>query len=196
MIKYYKILLLCFFTMFLFACFGEPAPVPQDSFYTLPEINAAKQKRKFTTISIDTIRATGVYNERAILYLEKNSPLSIKRYHYHHWVMPPAQLVQQQLKSYLASSGIASNVINYRPGHSSDVRVKGTLLRFERVLDDKNAEVRVAIELDVSGAARRLNKQYTTSLAAKDNSFESSAAAFGMAIQKIMQQFVADLEKD
>ncbi len=195
MINYYKILVLCFFPALLAGCFGEPAPVPQDSYYTLPEPKAEKHKQLFTTIGVNTIRATGVYNERALLYLDKNTPLSIKRYHYHHWVMPPAQLVRQQLKAYLTNSGIANNVINYRPGNPGDMTVKGTLLKFERALDGKNVEVRVAIELEISGATQRFSKQYAAYIAAKDNSFESSAAAFGMAIQKIMQQFIGDLEK-
>lgn len=190
-----KITCLVFLAAIISGCFGNPAPVPQDYFYTLPDNAEATNKHKpiYNTISVDKIRATGIYNERDILYLHKDKPLSIQRYHYHHWVMPPAQLVQQQIKRYLNTHNFAAQVMDFHPATKTDGIIKGTLLQFEQIIDGKNISVRVSIELDFKSKNKHIVKRYAVQSQAKNDSIHASATAFGEAVEKILQQFVSDI---
>lgn len=193
MTTFKKIIIPVLGAIVLSGCFGEPAPVPQDYFYTLPELNAEKQENKFDTLYVDTIRATGVYNERAILYIDYSSPLSIKRYHYHHWVMPPAQLVHQRIKQYFSGSKLANSVLTYRPSLRKGAIIKGNLLQFEQVINGSNTSTRVAMELEFVSDKKHFAKRYSSSVTARNKSFDASAEAFGKAIESILKQFSSDI---
>jgi len=190
-----KLFSLIFTIPLLTACFGNPAPVPQDYFYTLPDnkISTATSKAVYSSLSVDKIRATGIYNERDILYLHKTKPLSIQRYHYHHWTMPPAQLIQQQIKAYLTANHVANQVMDYSPATKTAGVIRGTLLQFEQLIDGKNYSVGVSIELDFKSATKHHVKRYVVQTPAKDSSIHASAAAFGEAVEEIMQRFVKDI---
>ena len=82
---------LIFAAVMITGCAGSGA-VPDDHFYQLPEIIPPKS---FTTprtdviIGVDSLRSDGLHGERAILYINADSPLEIRRYHYHYWTDSP-----------------------------------------------------------------------------------------------------------
>ncbi len=195
-IKKIRLSLLIVSGLLLTACFGSPSSVPEDRFYTLKISAAEKVTRKYKRIAITKVYAHGLYNERALLYAKAELPLQIKRYHYHHWVMPPTQLIQHALSDYLKQSNIAKDVMVQAIGSDEDLRVSAQLLAFERVLQSEKQSVRVELEFTVrlaNGSSRVFN--YIQNITTKKNTLHSAAEAYGVALAVIFKAFLADLDR-
>ncbi|MCK5092731.1 MAG: hypothetical protein KAR30_09415, partial [Gammaproteobacteria bacterium] len=71
----------------LVACGSQP-PVPEDRFYRLPDIQHKQTDAKPISITLskpvklERIDTEGLYQERAILYIDNSYPLELRRYHY------------------------------------------------------------------------------------------------------------------
>ena len=190
----YKIIFLFLAGLLLGGCFGSPSSVPEDRFYTFKVTKADKNKTKFRRIAIKKVHAYGLYNERALLYSHADKPLQIKRYHYHHWVVPPTQLVQQSLKDYLGQSNIADDVVVQAISPNDALRVSAELLAFERVIKQAEQFVRVEIEFEVRNSNRKYKTyKYSEIIKTSKNTLHSTAEAYGKALGKIYQKFVMAL---
>ena len=195
-IKKIRLSLLVMVSLLLTACFGSPSSVPEDRFYTLKVSAAEKVTRKYKRIAINKVYAYGIYNERALLYSSAELPLQIKRYHYHHWAMPPTQLIQHALSDYLSQSNIAQDIVVQRIGSDKDLSIVVQLLAFERVLQSEKQSVRVELEFTVhqeNGAVHVFN--YTQNTTTKKNTLHSAAEAYGVALVVIFKSFLADLDR-
>lgn len=181
-------------SLLLTACFGSPASVPEDRFYTLKIATAEKIENKYKRIAINKVYAYGIYNERALLYAKAELPLQIKRYHYHHWAMPPTQLIQDALKDYLSQSGVAKNVVVQAISSNADLRIVGKLLAFERVIQSEKQWVHVEMEFEVYRANDQYRVfKYTKNKTTKKNTIHAAAEAYGVALTDIFKEFLVEL---
>ena len=186
-----NIYLLVVTSMLLTACFGSPTAVPEDRYYTLNISAPDIQPTKYERIVIDKVHAFGVYNERAMLYANAELPLQIKRYHYHHWTMSPAQLITHGLKDYLTQSKVAKSVVVSSFNQQQAVRVSVQLLAFERVISTSTQSVHVKLGFEIryaSGQYRTYSFEQT--VPTEKNTMHSAAKAYGKALTEIFGQFL------
>ena len=197
-----KLIALSLMCLLLSACFGGGAEIPQNNFYRLADIAAAGPKFDvplFSVMAVSSLRSDALHKERAILYSDRAMPLRLLRYHYHHWTQVPNQLIQQNLIDYLRATGIAKRVIRYGDETNIDANITGYIRKFERILDKGKVSVNVELELQLETfAAPRRHIQFVASerQIAQDDSMHATVRAFGEALQKIFQQFVAKIPGD
>jgi len=174
---------------------GEPAPA--DHFYRIPEIVISPQdKSLIDTLVVKPVKASGLYHERAMLYIEKSRPLEIQRNHYHFWYKPPADLVLDALYQGLSSSKVAQQVsrvqMNQRPSYIVDSQI----MKFERVLEGNEVSVQVRLEVTFirpDNPSAQSTKYYQSNQLLQTNDKHTSAEAYGAALQDIVKQIVNDI---
>lgn len=178
------------------------ANVPETHFYRLPTITLPAQAKQFSQLVIRPVQASGLYHERAMLYAEQSQPLQLRRYHYHLWAEKPAELVGRALYQGLHSSGIAAQVSQGLLQPEQAVVIDTRIEQFERLIleDGKAGRVQVALQFTLrgqdNGAAndkQDLVKTYSAEVSLPGLRMHDSAAAFGEALQQVLQQLVADL---
>ena len=180
-----RIFLLILSVSFLTACGLGGVSAPQDHYYKLPALNISAQSApRFEQLVIKPVKATGLYHDRAILYIEQEKPLELKRYHYNFWSETPANLLHNALYQGLSSSALSQNISRdikvTRPDYIIDSRV----VRFERVIHSGDVTVQVSLDISVRSGhdeSDQWTKRY------------SSAEAFGQAVQDICEQLISDL---
>ena len=188
----------------LVACGSQP-PVPEDRFYRLPDIQLEQTNKKPVSIKLsksvklERIHTEGLYQERAILYIDNNYPLELRRYHYHHWLNTPADMVSEHFLSYLRSAFPARKVGRYiAEQQAGDCRIGGKLIRFERIMNSGNPIASVALELWLDRGDHRhvFTKEYSINEQTKDGSMHATAVAFGKALEQTYEKFIQDLKKE
>ena len=106
-----RIFLLILSVNSLTACSLGGAPVPQDHYYKLPQLVISPlEEPRFKQLLIKPVKATGLYHDRAILYIEQEKPLELQRYHYNFWSETPANLLHNALYQGLSSSGLSQKI--------------------------------------------------------------------------------------
>lgn len=175
--------------LWLGGCSSAP-PVPVDRFYRLPEpqINADGITVP-SSIRIGNFQAQGVYNERAILYIDEQYPLMVRRYHYHLWINSPAELVRDQLIAYVR------NNINAKAA-KNELEISGRVLRFERLISA--SQIRVIAELEVrtrgpEAGSSAVTRVYKAEVPAASDRMNDTAAAFGKALDVIFAKVARDI---
>lgn len=176
------------------------ANVPETHFYRLPAISLPVQPQQFSQLVIRPVQANGLYHERAMLYAEQSQPLQLQRYHYHLWAEKPAELVGRALYQGLHSSGIAAQISQGLLQPDQAVYIDTRIEQFERLILDNGVKVQVALQFTVHGpdngpanGTYDLVKTYSAEVSLPGLGMHDSAAAFGEALQQIMQQLVADM---
>lgn len=178
------------------------ANVPETHFYRLPTITLPAQAKQFSQLVIRPVQASGLYHERAMLYAEQSQPLQLQRYHYHLWAEKPAELVGRALYQGLHSSGIAAQVSQGLLQPEQAIFIDTRIDQFERLIleDGKAGRVQVALQFTVRGPVNGSDngnhdmvKTYSAEVAVSSLRMHDSAAAFGEALQQVLQHLVADL---
>lgn len=176
------------------------ANVPETHFYRLPAISLPVQPQQFSQLVIRPVQANGLYHERAMLYAEQSQPLQLQRYHYHLWAEKPAELVGRALYQGLHSSGIAAQISQGLLQPDQAVYIDTRIEQFERLILDNGVKVQVALQFTLRGpdngpanGTYDLVKTYSAEVSLPGLGMHDSAAAFGEALQQIMQQLLADM---
>lgn len=184
----------------LTACGLGGANVPETHFYRLPTITLPAQPQQFSHLVIRPVQASGLYHERAMLYAEQSRPLQLQRYHYHLWAEKPAELTGRALYQGLHSSGIAADVSRGLLQPEQAIYIDTRIEQFERLILADGVKVQVALQFTVRGPDNGpvngdydLVKTYSADVSLPGLRMHDSAAAFGEALQQILQQLVADL---
>ena len=98
--------------LLLAGCSSTP-PIPNDVYYRLqlaPPSQRFESPRVAGAVVVERPGAASVYASRDLAYSDAPPHLALSHYHYHHWVDPPPQLLQQELVDYLRSANLASSV--------------------------------------------------------------------------------------
>lgn len=189
-------ILLCSVTFVLAACSLGGSPVPADHFYRLPEITMERQlKPLIDMIVIKPVKASGLYHERAMLYVDKSRPLEIQRYHYNFWSKPPADLIHDAIYQGLTSSGVAVNVQREQTDHRPDYIIDSRIVRFERVVEGEAVTIQLALEISLQrvSSPQRLIRLYQSSVRLETSDIHASVEAYGKALRAIVKQLLDDV---
>lgn len=191
-----KIFLIILSVGVLSACGIGGGALPQDHFYKLPELVVnAQATSRFTELVVKPVKASGLYHDRAILYIEQDHPLELKRYHYNFWSETPADLIQGALYQGLSNSGIAQRVSREVTESAADYIIDTRIVSFERVINGGSVTVRVALDISVySGhdVSDFWSRRYTSTRAINTTAMYPSAEAFGGAVEEICTQLIND----
>jgi len=181
------------------SCSLGGSPAPQDHFYRLPEITLSPQQSIYKEIVIKPVKSSGLYHERAILFIESQHPLEIKRYHYRFWSATPAELIHSGLYQGLLSSGIASQISREISTLRPDFIIDSRIIHFERLIESQQVTIEVALDVSVrrgdSSAVLLKASRYHASRILKTRDMHASAVAFGEALQEISEHLVKDLRE-
>ena len=196
----FRIIILLFIINNVISCSLGGGPAPQDHYYRLPEVKLDDLKESvqavYKHIVIKPVKSTGLYHERAILFIESDKPLELQRYHYSFWSSTPAELTHNALYQGLQSSGIAAHVSRdiseIRPDYIIDTRI----IQFERFIDGSAVKIQVSLEVSVrSGqpAGPMWTKRYSVIRQLQTTDMHDSAEAFGEAMKEVSENLVKDI---
>ena len=169
------------------------APLPEDHYYRLEIIPAAAQ-RVDANVTVQTLVASGVYNERPLLYSTAQAPTELRQYHYHYWADLPARMIREQLTAYLRAA--QAPTVGAQAPH--DYQLSGTVLRFEQRLDGSDATAIAAIELVLRHSADAhvlWRKTYRADIRTHDNSPLAASQGLSQALGSCFAQLVSDLRR-
>jgi ABC-type uncharacterized transport system auxiliary subunit len=179
-----KTLLALLLVATLGACASAPPP-PPDHFYRLQAVSASAAASK---LAVRPFRAESLYAERPVVYVDAADPRQLKQYHYHLWLYPPAQLVQEHLAASLGLTSLPVDVMD-----AGGESLEGRVVRFDRVVSGKSSQAVVELEL------RRLNAAgvplhsgvYRAEQTASDETMTAFVIAMEQALAKIYREFAA-----
>ncbi len=181
----------------LAACASQP-PVSVDRFYALPDHEQSTGPRQIPladSLLIKGFQATGLLQDRAIVYSTQSAPQTYLQHHYHLWVDSPARLVQRHGLNYFRGRQLAKLVTD-DPTLHADLVVSGRLEHFDRQLLVGSSIGIVAMEVRVDRAGDDrplLLNNYRVEIAAPSLQMEDSVRAFGQALTEIFDQVYRDL---
>lgn len=178
------------------AC-GSTPPVPTDSFYrlTLPSQGVEKQRITDRPIHVGNFSGDGLYNERALLYIDDREGRKIVQHHYHYWITSPPRLLREHMVAFLRESDSAPMVIT-DSSRGDGLRITGKVLDFEKqsAVDVTTANVSIELRVDVAGEdLPRFIKEYRLKEPVSGTTMNDTVASFNTAVYKIYSEFVADI---
>ena len=192
-----KILLTTSILALLLSCAVQP-PVPEDNFYQLPAPKITASTKTITdTLSVKRLVSDGLHSERALLFSKAGQALQLKQYHYHHWSDTPPRMLQEHLISALRRANVANTVTNYDPTQDVSHRLTGKIRHFEQIGRGSKNEVLIELELQLNDKNGKLVllKDYRITQTANSASPHDLVNAYGVALNKLVTKFIADLEK-
>jgi ABC-type uncharacterized transport system auxiliary subunit len=178
---------------------GGAGPTPETNYYRLADpTNVAALATPATQrpVVVKVPRATGVRNERNMLYSDDPNAVNLKQYHQHYWEESPSNMVQAWMIDYLRMRNLSATVVR-RSSSGDRVTISSWLTRFERILSEGERNVIVAMEfhVDVSGRSEPLHiGEYRSVQSVGRSDMEGTALAFSAALNDIMKRFDADVE--
>lgn len=179
---------------FIQACSMGGGPAPADHFYRLAEITLQPQaSASFNRILIKSVKSSGLYHERAILFIESDKPLELQRYHYNFWASSPAEIIHDGVFQGLLSSGIGKNVSRILSLETADIVLDIRIINFQQLIKGSNISVDVELEITVSKASKSWSKRYQVNQPAQSSSMHASVEAFSESLKSIINQLVEDL---
>jgi ABC-type uncharacterized transport system auxiliary subunit len=184
--------------LLLGACASAPG-IPETTWHRLPA--AAAPARLGTPsalpIVVQRLEADGLHADQALLYALDPNGQRLRAYHYHLWVDPPGYLLQRRLIARLYAAGAAARVTDQLSTRLPAVWVTGRIERFERVPRAGGGyEAHVGLRLRVSrrdAAEPLVEKEYTATAAAADDSLAASVQALGAATDQAFDSFLRDV---
>jgi len=181
----------------LASCSAQP-PVPEDNFYQLPAPKITASTKTITdTLSVKRLVSDGLHSERALLFSKAGQALQLKQYHYHHWSDTPPRMLQEHLIVALRSANVADTVTNYNPTQDVSYRLKGKIRHFEQIERGNKNQILVELELQLNNKSGKLVllKDYRIIQIANSAAPHDLVNAYGVALNTLVTEFIADLEK-
>lgn len=166
--------------LLLSGCGFSGGSIPADHYYRLPEVATVAPVK---SVMVKSVQADGMYNERALLFVEKNKPLELQRYNYHFWAQTPARMLQTYLQTCLGGVEAGSAAAN-----QSNIQLSPVIESFERILENNQAQVVVRLRMN--------QRSYTQTVTAESMDMHATIAAYGFAMQKICAAVAQDLSSD
>lgn len=194
----YSLSALVMAALVLGAC-GSTGTVPEDRFYRLTPVVVETLETQLIddNLVVAPLLSYDVYRDRAIAYNPIDEPASLQHHHYHFWVAPPTELVQEHLVDFLRQAGIARSVSAAARSRSTVPALLDTrLTRFERVLQDNgSAEFAVTLEftLKIDGTAV-LQQRYEAKTPAADDGFAATVEAAERGLVQVYRELLDDLQ--
>lgn len=176
----------------LAACQSVP-PVPENKYYRLQAPSGVSATRPLLTseVIVLPLQADGLYSERAMLF-SSDGARQLQQYHYHHWLYPPAQVVQEFLAKEWQSLSLASRVQASDRTGDAPYFISGRIVHFERLVGQNKARIELELRLEKKG--KRLWQQtYRAEEAMSENSLPAYVVATENALKRISNDFLTHL---
>jgi uncharacterized lipoprotein YmbA len=180
----------------LAAC--SPPTVPDVTYFQLPPAAPPQRLQKPLTvlpIEVATFRAEGVYAEQSVLYATTPEAGALRAYHYQLWSDPPSRGLQARLTNRLRDAGVSALVTDRLPASVQALRIRGRILRYERVPQAQGALAQIEFEMRVEQDSGEplLEQSYRAEQAAAGDTMSATVQAFGTAVDAAFAKFQADL---
>ncbi|RDH84626.1 MAG: hypothetical protein DIZ80_03925 [endosymbiont of Galathealinum brachiosum] len=192
----FRLILLLLLVSSIWSCSLGGGPAPTDHFYRLPEVALDSQVASYKSIVVKAVKSTGLYHERAILFIESDKPLELQRYHYSFWSTTPAELVHNALYQGVVSSGIADQVNRDLTENRPDFVLDTRIIHFERIINGQTVNIEIELEVSVKSGSLTgdtWTKRYKVNEALQNTDMHSTAEAFGAALTAISNELIEDL---
>lgn len=193
-----KVLLLFTLAVIITSCVGN-TQIPQDHYYRLPAIESSTVYDSPVlagVVMVDPVMASGILDERSMLYVEDEKPDEVKYYSYRHWMDAPSKMIHQHLISYLEKTRAARTTREVPGGERERSEVKISLLQFERSITKDSVKARVSLKISYKAAQKaKILKTYSAAITAKDVSVYSTVKAFGVGLESIYAEWLADVKE-
>jgi uncharacterized lipoprotein YmbA len=147
---------------------------------------------------VDAFGADGLYADQSLIYAVDPGAQQLRQYHYQLWTDPPVRMLQRRLIAMLREARVSSQVTDELPASHPAIRIRGVILRFDRVpaADGHwNAVVALKLRADARDGMPLVDDYYRAEAPAADASMKTTVAAYGSALDSIYAQFQADLRK-
>jgi ABC-type uncharacterized transport system auxiliary subunit len=171
---------------------------PPDHFYRL-SAGAPGQplagRRLQGTVEVAAFKASGLLNERALLYVEEAYPAELHRQRYGYWTDTPARLLQEELVRFLRAANVATAVVLPQAGARAEYIVSGRIERLERVIGANDSTASIELELGlrrVTGEVVHIGF-YRAEERIEKNTDAATVEAFNRALGLVYAQFLADI---
>jgi ABC-type uncharacterized transport system auxiliary subunit len=168
--------------------------LPDDNYYRLSVTPPATGSVLLNgVVEVERFRADGLISGRPIAYTEGKGHLS--EYHYHFWVEPPVDLLQDAMVKYLRGANIANHVVTPELRMDEHYLLTGKIKRLERDLSNGHM---VAVELEI-GLKRVVDdkilvlKTYTRSIKQNGETVHGAVQAINTALTDIYAEFLNDV---
>ncbi|SCA57346.1 putative ABC-type uncharacterized transport system [Candidatus Terasakiella magnetica] len=178
---------------FLLAACAQPE-LPQDNYYRLNVKTPTSGMVKLDgVLEVERFRADGLISGRPIAYSEGKGHLS--EYHYHFWVEPPVDLLQDAMVKFLRAANLAKHVVTPELRMDEHYLLTGKIKRLERDLASRD---KVAVEIEI-GLKRTSDdkiivlKTYARELVQSDSGVNGAVAAMNAALSDIYAEFLNDV---
>ncbi len=176
-------------SLWLSAC-GSAPPAPIDRFYRLQPVVVPSSSGKALPVTLQPFRGESLYAERPVVYVQTASPRQLRQYHYHLWLYPPAQIVQENL---VASMGA---FLDLSGREKAVAALEGRVIAFERVTDGASSRAVAMLELHLVADGKVLaGRRYQAEQRAGDESMDSFVAAMEQALARIYAEFLEDVRQ-
>lgn len=168
--------------------------LPQDNYYRLDLSQPAAGETVLDgVLEVDRFRADGLTSGRPLAYTEGKGHLS--EYHYHFWVEPPVDLLQDAMVKYLRNAKVATHIVTPELRMNADYFLTGKIMRLER---DLASGTKVAVELEL-GLKRTSDdkilvlKTYNRLLDQSSKGVNGAVRAIETALGEIYAEFLNDV---
>jgi len=184
----------------LTGCAEPGVPVPSDRFHRLTvgaPTTVYETPRLAGAMEVDRFRATGVLQDRAIVFVESDNPNVLRQYDYQRWADPPTRMLQTVTVDYLREARVADQVVATGLRVDPAYTLIGDIKKLEHVVGNSSS---VVVELEFGLRERRGGglvwaKSYTTSRKVKDDSVAAATRAISEAVEEILTNLSADLAR-
>jgi ABC-type uncharacterized transport system auxiliary subunit len=174
--------------------------VPQDHFYRLPRSSAPLDQFPVldVAVALQGFQSASIYTNRALVYTQVASPITLHRYHYHFWEDPLTKLVHRQLFSLLLTNDIFRHCSELKANMAYDYKIGGRIYAFDHILDPGMNRVKVELGLWLQSKHARsylINKIYTAEQSVGSSTIQDAVNVFGQLLSDIFVRFLADLNQ-
>jgi ABC-type uncharacterized transport system auxiliary subunit len=184
----------------LSACGKQGEAVPSDRFHRLVlgmPATIYQNPHLAGTLEVDRFRATGVLQDRAVVFVEHANPNVLHQYYYHLWADSPTRMLQTATIDFLREAHVADQVAG------SDLRIvptytlMGDIKKLDHVVGNSSS---VDVEIEFALRDHAVDnvvwvKTYTASRAVKDGGVSAATREIGVAVQEILNQVSTDLAR-
>lgn len=182
----------------LVACATAPG-IPETTYHRLPEPVGIERMAEAVVdlpIVVDAFVADGLYADQALIYALDEDAARLRTYHFQLWIDPPARLMQRRMIKVLRTARAARVVTDQLPTSMQTLRVRGRIVRLERLRTAAGWEVVAGLVLRVepsAGGRPWVIGDYRQRVVADGERVADSVRALGTALDRIAEDFLMDL---
>ena len=173
--------------------------VPRSYFYRIDTSVGSNAAASGPTLNgvlvVERFSADGLVDERPILYSNGTS-LEVRQHHYHYWVEPPTDMLQEQMAAYLRAQNAATMVTTPEMRVPPDYVLRGRLNRFERTLGTGSDEVLIETRMSLTDVGKNQllwTDTYRVKVEPAGDDMLAAIEAFNRGVMTIFARFTRDI---